>query len=362
MSRPGVLQHVKRILAVEATSGVVLLSAATIAIVWANSPWAADYARVFAGDVRFWIDDGLMAVFFFLAGLEIRREITGGELATWRRAAVPVIAAVGGMLVPAVIYAVINAGHDGAAGWAIPMATDIAFAVGILALLGPRVPANLRVLLLALAVIDDLGAIVVIAAFYTGGVSMTGLAIAAGGIAIAVGLRVAKVGAFVAYLPAGVVMWIGLHHAGVHPALAGVVLAFVIAPSEGAIDRLHPWVAYGIMPLFALANAGIAFGAAQLSGDGLRVFVGIVAGLAIGKPLGIVAASAGLRGSSPGLRGLTLVGLVSGIGFTMSLFVAQLAFPPGPLLDTAKLAILIGSATAMMLGLAYGAITHRRPA
>jgi Na+:H+ antiporter, NhaA family len=333
---------------------------AAVAIGWANSGWAESYARVFSGPVRFWIDDGLMAAFFLLAGLEIRREIVEGELATWRRAALPVIAALGGMLVPAVIYAIVNAGHEGAAGWAIPMATDIAFAVGVLALLGARVPSSLRVLLLALAVIDDLGAIVVIAVFYTGGVSLLGLAIAVGGIALAIGLRSANVKALLAYLPAGVVMWIGLHHAGVHPALAGVLLAVVTPRSERMIDVLHPWVAYGVMPAFALANAGIPFGAAELSGDGLRVFLGIVLALAIGKPLGIVGASIAVRSEGPSVRGLTVVGLVGGIGFTMSLFVAQLAFPPGALLDTAKLAILVGSAAAMVLGLAYGAITHRR--
>jgi NhaA family Na+:H+ antiporter len=339
----------------------ILLVAAAIALGWANSPWAESYELVFAGAARFWINDGLMAVFFFLAGLEIRRELTDGELATPRRAAVPVVAALGGMLVPAAIYVLFNDGRAGAVGWAIPMATDIAFAVGVLALLGARVPPAPRVLLLALAVIDDFGAILVIALFYTAGLDASGLAIAAGALAAAIALRAAKIHTLLAYLPVGIAIWIGLHRAGVHPSLAGVLLAAVMPRSDRLAHALQPWVALAIMPVFALANAGVAIGDASLAGDALHLFLGVVLGLVAGKPIGIVLAALAIRSGHPA-RALVVVGLVGGIGFTVSLFVAQLAFPPGPLLDTAKLAILVGSGFAALLGLAYGVISGRTSA
>lgn len=419
---------IQRILAIEAASGWILLAATVTALVWANTGGADAYARLwhtpigleiadwaFVRPLHFWINDGLMTVFFLVVGLEIRREIYEGELATLRKSVLPLAAALGGMVVPAVIFAVINHGRSGAAGWAIPMATDIAFAIGALAVLGARVPATARVLLLALAVIDDIGAILVIAVFYAGGVSLPGFAVAAAGVAGVLALRTIGVRAPAAYLAPGFVLWLGLYVAGVHPTLAGVLLGLLtpvrpwfgpsgfaaatqahlaelaeqppreevlvhldkierarreaVAPTERLIHLLHPWVAYGIMPLFALANAGVSLGGAQLSGDGLAVFIGIVAGLAVGKPLGIAAAAwatsaAGIAERSTELTGraLTLVGLVGGIGFTMSLFIAQLAFPPGPLLDTAKLAILVGSAAAIALGLGFGTLAFRRTA
>ncbi len=415
---------IQRILAVEAASGILLMVAAAAALVWANSRWSGSYEALwqvpiglsladwtFVRPLHFWINDGLMTIFFLVVGLEIRREIFEGELATLRRAALPLAAALGGMLAPAAIFAALNAGKAGAAGWGIPMATDIAFAVGVLALLGSRVPNPLRILLLALAVIDDIGAIVVIAVFYSGGIEVTGFAIAGAGLGAVIALRSAAVRPPLIYVVPGIVVWAGLYAAGVHPTLAGVILGLVtpvrpwfgpsgfaettkerldgldgadratllrhldaidearreaVSPVERLVHTLHPWVAFGIMPLFALANAGVVFGSADLSGAGWWVFVGIVAGLALGKPLGIVIASlaaskTGLATRSPdmALSGLTLVGIVGGIGFTMSLFVAQLAFPPGPLLDTAKLAILVGSAVAMVLGLASGAALLR---
>jgi NhaA family Na+:H+ antiporter len=273
------------------------------------------------------------------------------------------------MVVPALLFVAINAGGAGARGWGIPMATDIAFAVGALALLGSRVPAGLRVLLLALAVIDDIGAILVIAVFYTDGVVLSSLGLAGLGIIGVKVLQMIGVSRAVPYIAPGILVWAGLFDAGVHPSLTGVILGLLtpVQPWQGASSServqhvLHPWVAYGIMPLFALANAGVALGGAQLHGDGLLVFLGIVAGLAIGKPIGIFAACATATGSGVAARstdsthlGVLLVGMVGGIGFTMSLFVAQLAFPPGPLLDTAKLAILVGSATAMIIGLLFG--------
>ena len=420
-----IVSPIQRILAIEAASGILLVVATAIALVLANSRWHAGFEALwhtpigfaigdhaFVRPLHFWINDGLMTVFFLVVGLEIRREIFEGELQTLRRAALPLVAALGGMAIPAVIYAVLNAGRAGAAGWAIPMATDIAFAVGVLTLLGSRVPNQLRVLLLALAVIDDIGAIVVIALFYSGGVELYGLAIAGVGLAGVLAMRAAAVRPPLLYVAPGLVLWAGMYIGGIHPTLAGVILGLctpvlpwfgpsgfaettraqldglddqdrsallerldainaarkeAVSPVERLIHALHPWVAFVIMPVFALANAGVAFGGADLSGDGLWVFLGIAAGLALGKPLGIAGVS--LLASKVGIAtrpaettpgGVVLVGAVGGIGFTMSLFIAQLAFPNHALLDTAKLGILVGSATAMVVGLGYG-LARARP-
>ena len=416
-----------RFLAIEAASGLLLVAATVVALVWANSAWADAYDHLwhtplgfalgewsFVRPLHFWVNDGLMTIFFFVVGLEIRREIYEGELSTLRQASLPLAAAIGGMLIPAAIYAVLNAGRAGAAGWGVPMATDIAFAVGVLTLLGRRVPASLRILLLALAVIDDIGAILVIAIFYTDGVEVTGLITCAVGMLGVLSLRGLGLRDPVAYVAPGLVVWAGLYDAGIHPTLAGVMLGLVtpvrswfgpsgfaettkehlediaaatagpelyarlqlieqarreaVSPAERLLHILHPWVAFGIMPLFALANAGVPLGGADLAGDGLYIFVGIVLGLAIGKPLGIFAFTAALAATGAAARppdvthrGVMLVGIVGGIGFTMSLFVAQLAFPPGPMLDTAKLAVLVGSGVAIVAGLAVGLLMLRAP-
>ena len=417
---------IQRILAVEAASGIGLLVATVVALIWANL-WTASYAELWHTPVgahlgpwryeqplHFWVNDGLMTIFFFVVGLEIRREIFEGELASVRKAALPLAAALGGMLAPAVIYAALNAGRDGAPGWAIPMATDIAFAVGVLMLLGARVPSALRVLLLALAVIDDIGAILVIAIFYSTGISLQGLAVVGIGIAGVLTMRAAGVRTPLLYLGPGLLVWVGLLITGIHPTIGGVLLGLLtpvrpwfgpsgfaattqaqleripeadrhalllsldrieqarreaVSPVERLIHALHPWVAFVIMPIFALANAGVVLGGARLTDDYLWLFGGVVAGLAIGKPLGIAAASLGAtkiklaaRSDEMTGRGILLVGLVGGIGFTMSLFIAQLAFPPGPLLDTAKLAILVGSGAAILIGLVFGAATLRKQA
>jgi NhaA family Na+:H+ antiporter len=414
---------IQRILAIEAASGIVLLATTVAALVWANV-WTGSYedlwhtpigARIgpwaFERTFHFWVNEGLMTVFFLVVGLEIRREIFEGELATLRKSALPVSAAVGGMLVPAAIFAVLNVGREGSAGWAVPMATDIAFAVGVLTLLGSRVPPSLRVLLLALAVIDDIGAIIVIAIFYSGGVSSDGLAVIGAGIGGVLLMRAAGVRTPLLYVAPGAVIWAGLLVSGIHPTVAGVLLGLfapvrpwfgasgfaattqaqletlpaddraallssldhinharreAVSPVERLIHALHPWVAFVIMPIFALANAGVVLGGARITGDYLWLFVGIVIGLAVGKPLGIAAASLGAsragiatRSEDITRRGVLLVGLVGGIGFTMSLFIAQLAFPPGPLLDTAKLAILVGSGAAIVAGLLFGLATSR---
>ncbi|MBA3394355.1 MAG: Na+/H+ antiporter NhaA [Deltaproteobacteria bacterium] len=416
---------IQRILAIEAASGIVLLVATVIALTWANL-WTGSYHDLwhtpmggrlgpwsFEQPLHFWVNDGLMTIFFFVVGLEIRREIFEGELATLRKAALPLAAAVGGMLIPAGIFVAMNYGRAGSAGWAVPMATDIAFAVGVLTLLGSRVAPPLRVLLLALAVIDDIGAIVVIAIFYSTGIALEGLAIVGAGIGGVLMLRAAGVRTVLIYVIPGLVVWAGFLVTGIHPTIGGVILGMLapvrpwfgpsgfaaatqeqlaglepndrgallvsldlieqarreaISPVERLIHSLHPWVAFVVMPVFALANAGVVLGGASLSGDSFWLFAGIVAGLALGKPLGIAAAALGAskvgiatRSSDMTRRGILLVGLVGGIGFTMSLFIAQLAFPPGPLLDTAKLAILVGSGVAIVVGLVFGLATNHKP-
>lgn len=409
---------IQRILAIEAASGLLLLAATVVALVWANtSPHSYDElwqlpigGRLggwsFERPLHFWINDGLMTVFFFVVGLEIRREIFEGELATIKQAALPLAAALGGMLVPAAIFVITNHGRSGEPGWAIPMATDIAFAVGAVTVLGARVATPLRVLLLALAVIDDIGAIVVIAVFYSAGVSGSGVALAGGGIAVVWVMRAAGVRAPVLYVPAALIVWVGVLATGIHPTIAGVMLGMMtpvrawfgpsrfaettqahldklpsaersdlmttlaeinrarkeaVSPAERLIHSFHPWVAFVIMPVFALANAGVPLGGATFSGDAAWLMIGVIGGLVVGKPLGIatgalVAARLGIATRSPHMtaRGIVVVGMVGGIGFTMSLFIAQLAFPPGGVLDTAKLAILIGSSLSVVVGLVSG--------
>ncbi|MGE0545563.1 MAG: Na+/H+ antiporter NhaA [Kofleriaceae bacterium] len=419
---------IHRILAVEAASGILLLIATVVALVWANSPWGDSYVALWhtpiaisigdwtlARPLEFWINDGLMTVFFLLVGLEIRREMFEGELQTLRRAALPIAAAVGGMLVPAALYAAINRGGIGASGWAIPMATDIAFALGVLTLLGSRVPNALRILLLGLAVIDDIGAIIVIGVFYSDGVSAIGLAIAGAGLAAVLLLRSAAVRSPLAYAVPGVVVWAGLLHAGIHPTLTGVLLGLMtparswfgpsgfeataqeqltgleghdkaellsrldivhragreaVSPVDRLVHVLHPWIAFGVMPLFAVANAGVVLRGAELTGASLWIFAGVVAGLVIGKPVGIAiaafAAKATRVATAPAdvrTGGLAVVGIVAGIGFTMALFIANLSFSrpdQAPLLGSAKLGILAGSGLAIVLGLVVGMIALRR--
>jgi NhaA family Na+:H+ antiporter len=415
---------------IEAVSGIALLLAAAAALLWANSPAAESYEALWhapftvgfgelftSRPLHFWINEGLMTVFFLVAGLEIRRELYEGALATPRLAAFPLAAALGGVAIPAVIYLAANGGHDVLrSGWAIPTATDIAFAVGVLALLGKSIPSAIRVFLLALAIIDDVVAVVIIAAFYSGGVDITGLIVAGCGALLVLAFQRLGVGAAYAYVIPGAVLWWGLLHAGVHPALAGVVLglmtpvvsvrrseepAHVLAAralndlgrhSQGAghdrallaeplkrlrhaqrelvppvvrVQRaLHPWVAYGVMPLFALANAGVSLeGIDYASSESRRVVLGVAAALLIGKPAGIllgswVAVRLRFCRLPPGVtwRGVVLVGCLGGIGFTMSIFVATLAFTDGPLLAAAKSGVLLGSALAAALGLALGRV------
>ncbi|MEP7119401.1 MAG: Na+/H+ antiporter NhaA [Byssovorax sp.] len=416
---------IERFLHVEAASGILLLTAALVALVWANSPLRSSYEHLWhtpisigAGGfsaskpLHFWINDALMVVFFFVVGLEIRREMHDGELSDVKRATLPIAAALGGMLVPAAIFFAVNHGAPAKRGWGVPMATDIAFAVGVLALLGKRVPAAVRVLLLALAIIDDIGAIIVIAVFYSSSFSWTGVAIAGLGLGGVGLLRSVGVRSTAAYVIPGVVLWAGILVTGVHPTIAGVILGLLtpakawfgergfLATVDDAIDEvrrrhvaghdardlldalarieqaqreavppvvrleaaLHPWVAYGIMPIFALANAGVDLrGVDWTDSASAGVIVGVVLGLVFGKLIGVVAASAitvrlGLAARPRGVtwRGVTLVGVVAGIGFTMAIFIANLAFPAGPMLGAAKIGVLIASAISGVSALIAG--------
>jgi NhaA family Na+:H+ antiporter len=353
-----------------------------------------------------------MVIFFFVVGMEIRREIHAGELSDLRRAALPLAAALGGMVLPALIYAGFNRGLATLDGWGIPMATDIAFAVGVLTLLGSRVPAALRILLLALAVIDDLGAILVIALFYSSGIQLVGMLVLASGVLGVLGMQWVGVRSPWAYVLPTLAVWGGAYAGGIHPTLAGVIVGLLtpvrawfagesflaratqhieafrrapdgharqleldalglasleaVAPVERLQHRLHGLVAFAIMPLFALANAGVTLGSAELAGGGQRVFLGVVLGLVAGKLVGIfsfswLAVRLGLAALPTGVgwKGVAVVALVGGIGFTMSLFIAGLALPAGPMLETAKLAILCGSFAAALVALAAGWIVLR---
>lgn len=376
-------------------SGVLLLAAALLALAWANSPWAGQYQGLWhlqagfglaawlpAHDLHFWVNDGLMCIFFLVVGLEIRREIHDGALAQVRVAMLPLIAALGGVLVPALLYLAIGADPTVRRGWAIPTATDIAFAVGVLSLAGRSMPPALRMLLLTLAIIDDIVAIVVIACFYSAGIALAGLAIVAAGVAGVLVLQSLAIERSLAYVLPAAVVWFGMLRAGLHPALAGVLLGLMTPATArcGAVGRraapaprlasplallearLHPWVAFGVMPLFALANAGVSLEGLNFSaGAPLAVGMAIVTGLVLGKPLGIVLAIfAAVRlklGALPDAvrwPHIVLLGLLGGIGFTMSIFIAGLAFEDPTLLGAAKVAVLVASTAAAALALLLG--------
>jgi NhaA family Na+:H+ antiporter len=364
----------------EARAGLILMGAAVLALVVANSPLAGAYDALLHHDVTIgtapfalsksvahWINDGLMVVFFFLVGLEIKREIVAGELSTRAKAALPVIAAAGGMAGPAVIYAALNAG-DGEAmrGWAIPTATDIAFALGILALLGSRVPPALKVFLTALAVIDDLGAILIIAIFYTADLSVSALGMAGVCIAVLVAFNHLGVRTIAAYVAVGVLFWLAVLESGVHATVAGVITALCI-PADQKDDRpspsarlegwVHPYVIYLILPLFAFANAGVALGEVTAAALFDPVTLGIVLGLFLGKQGGVLAAAYGARALGwaqlpAGATGGQFYGvaLLTGVGFTMSLFVGNLAFTGGERLAEVKIGVLAGSILSGIAG------------
>jgi NhaA family Na+:H+ antiporter len=379
-----VLETLERFLRVEAASGIVLMLSAAAALVWANSPFAESYehfwqapltiglhGRAPSMPLHFWVNDGLMTVFFLVVGMEIRRELHEGALATARAAALPVIAALGGVLVPALLYLAVTGGDAAARnGWAVPTATDIAFAVGVLALLGTSIPAAVRIFLLAIAIIDDITAVIIIAAFHSSGLEPWGLAIASLGVLGVLGLQRLGIASALAYVLPGAIVWCGALVTGVHPTLAGVLLGLMTPmvqrdlppPAVRVETALHPWVAFGVMPLFALANAGVRLDGLDIGSAGAAaVLSGTVAGLVLGKPVGIVLATlAAVRSGVCRLpagvtwRGVLLVGWLGGIGFTMSIFIATLAFGEGSLLSAAKGGVLMASVIAGLIGLLYG--------
>ena len=365
----------------DAASGVILLAAALLALVLQNSAlsWLYDGlldtkvtigvgALMLDKPLLLWINDGMMAVFFLLVGLEIKRELIIGELSTMKQATLPLIAAVGGMLVPAIIYSVINWTDDIALhGWAIPAATDIAFAVGVLALLGPRVPTALKIFLLALAIIDDLGAIIIIAVFYTVNLSVEALALAAAGIAVLAILNFRGVTRTAPYLLVGAFIWFCVLKSGVHATLAGVATALAIpltvgpGQTQGTLQRLeeslHPWVTFGVLPIFAFANAGVSLAGMTLAKVFSAIPMGITLGLFLGKPIGIFGFSlAAIRlkladkpegATWPQIFGVSILG---GIGFTMSLFIGMLAFVDADRSAEIRIGVLLGSILSACVG------------
>jgi len=355
----------------EKASGFILIGCTLLSIGLANSAWGGTYLHFWHTSlggltVEHWINDGLMAIFFLLVGLEIERELYIGELSKFRQAFLPVMAAIGGMLLPAFIHYLFNSNTPYASGFGIPMATDIAFALGILSLAGKAVPAALKIFLAALAIIDDLGAILVIALFYTEQLSLQYLLIALGIFAVLFWAGKKGFSVLSVYLLAGIVMWYCMLRSGVHATISGVLLAFAIPFGSGG-DRsisarlqhaLHPLNAFFIMPLFALANTGIVL-SADLSVTLLSLnSLGIMSGLVIGKPLGIllfcrVAISAGwaVLPTSVTWKHIAAAGLLAGIGFTMSIFITLLAFSDVQTVVSSKLAILVASTCAALLGL-----------
>ncbi|MCG6156919.1 Na+/H+ antiporter NhaA [Rubinisphaera margarita] len=410
------LKPLSRFLHVEASSGIVLLLCAVIALVAANSGVADQYLGFWKmhvgltiGDftldhsLKHWINDGLMAIFFFVIGLEVKREIVMGELQDFRRAALPLVAALGGMVVPAGIFIAMQAGSPGQRGWGVPMATDIAFVVGCMAVLGRRVPAALRIILLSLAIVDDIGAIFVIAFGYTETIHWSWLILGLIGIGVVVLLQRLGVRSIGMYTLVGVLIWLGFHESGIHATIAGVALGLLtparaylergiggtlmhmasdvvhgedweadshraktvskyrwlsretISPLEYLIYVLHPWVAFVIMPLFALANAGVVLSLADIASS---VSVAVIAGLVIGKPVGIllcswVAVKLGIARLPADItwRHLAGGGFLAGIGFTMALFITSLAFADADLLRATKVGVLVGSLISAVVGM-----------
>ena len=364
----------------EASGGIILIVAAALALIVANSPLAEPYfaaLHAYLGplSIQHWINDGLMAVFFLLVGLEIKREVLDGQLSTWPRRALPGIAAVGGMIVPALVYVVVNRNNAPALpGWAIPTATDIAFALGVLSLLGSRVPASLKVFLTALAIIDDLGAVIIIAIFYTSGLSLAYLGGAFAVIALLIAMNRMGVLSLIPYLVLGVVLWVLVLKSGVHATLAGVALALTVplrvspglahdlehSPLHRLEHALHKTVPFLVIPIFGFANAGVSLAGLSVSNLIEPLTLGVAAGLVLGKLVGVFGASAltvrlGLADLPAHAGWIHMVGisLLCGIGFTMSLFIGLLAFGDNAALqDAVKVGILAGSLIAAALGAA----------
>jgi NhaA family Na+:H+ antiporter len=407
-----VARPVRRFLEIEAAGGIVLLIATVAALVWANSPWDASYHEILEthltiqiGDlltldepVELWVNDALMAIFFFVVGLEIKRELVAGELRDPRAAALPAIAAVGGMIVPALIYVAFTSGAEGSHGWGIPMATDIAFALGVVSLLGSRVPSAMKVFLLTLAIVDDIGAIVVIAIFYTDDLSMGWLLIAVATFGVVLLMRVVHIWYVPAYLAVGIFLWLAVFESGIHATIAGVVLGIVtparplvsesleesehvgravagsasapvlrrasfdireqVSVAERLQDVLHPFSSFLIGPIFALANAGIALSPDTISeAASSRITLGVVFGLVVGKLIGVslftfLGVRSGISRLPRGASWNHVIGLaaVAGVGFTVSLFITGLAFDNPSFNDDAKLGVFAASVVAAILG------------
>ncbi|MGZ0785777.1 Na+/H+ antiporter NhaA [Pseudomonas saponiphila] len=381
-----------RFFAMEAASGLLLIAAAILALIINNSPLSWLYnglletpvvaqigALKIAKPLLLWINDGLMALFFLLIGLEVKREVLEGQLSKPSQIVLPGMAAIGGMLVPALIYWFLNRDNPAALnGWAIPTATDIAFALGVLALLGKRVPTSLKLFLMTLAIIDDLGAIVIIAIFYSGALSTLSLMLAAACIAALVAMNRMGVVKLGPYMIIGLILWVCVLKSGVHATLAGVTLAFCIplrtrnaepSPSQALEHALHPWVAFGILPLFAFANAGLSLSGVTLESFTHHVPMGIAIGLLLGKTIGVfglswLAVKTGLTALPAGANWGQILGvaILCGIGFTMSLFVGSLAFEPGSS-DYAgmdRMGILTGSLLAALIGYTVTAAASRK--
>lgn len=363
-----------RFLSSEAAGGLVLMAAALAALIVANSPLSQGYFAVLhtvwlGMSVEHWVNDGLMAIFFLMVGLEIKREMLAGGLSTWGQRALPGFGALGGMVVPALIYIVINWGNpETLGGWAIPTATDIAFALGVLSLLGKRIPISLKVFLAALAIIDDLGAVVIIAFFYTSGLSMPMLLASLATLVILIAMNRLGVRRLFPYLLVGGVLWFFVLQSGIHATLAGVALALCIPmgkPEEEARspllfleEKLHSWVAFAVVPIFGFANAGVSLGGISMGNLVDPVPLGVALGLLLGKQVGVFLSAAlaihiGLAKLPEGSNWLQLYGvaLLCGIGFTMSLFIGNLAFSGSPhLVDEVKVGVLIGSILAAIGG------------
>ncbi|AUD00116.1 Na+/H+ antiporter NhaA (plasmid) [Bradyrhizobium sp. SK17] len=377
----------RRFLNSESSSGLLLMAAALLAIVTANSPLASTYftaLHTYVGplSLQHWVNDALMAFFFLLVGLEIKREILDGHLSSWGRRLLPGVAAAGGMLVPALIYVTFNSGHPEALrGWAIPSATDIAFALGVLSLLGPRVPASLKVFLAALAIIDDLGAVIIIAVFYTSGLSLPDLGGAAAVVALLIVLNKRNVNSLIPYLLLGIVLWVLVLRSGIHATLAGVILALTIpirrtpakpeaSPAVSLLHRLEHAlnvpVTFLVVPIFGFANAGVPFAGTTPAALGEPLTLGIAVGLVFGKLIGVFGAvwlsvRTGLANLPPSASWGQMLGvsLLCGIGFTMSLFIGLLAFSDPFLQDRMKFGILMGSVIAGISGYVVLRLTNR---
>ena len=412
----------QRFFHLQAAGGIMMLAAAVLALVWANSPWRGSYHALLDSHTRVelgsllvldeplgeWVNDALMVLFFFVVGLEIKLELVVGHLRKPAAAALPAIAAVGGMAVPAALYGALNTGGSGSAGWGIPMATDIAFAVGVVALLGRRVPSSLKVFLLTLAIVDDIGAIVIIAIFYTDGLSMAWLVAAAGIVVLLVLMRLGRVWYTPVYLAVGMVFWFALFKSGVHATIAGVIMGLFaparplltrtgsmdgpmgmfseralsaedgrrlsfearerVAVADRLADLLHPWTSFLVIPVFALANAGVEVSRHSLDQAlASPVTIGIVVGLVVGKIVGVssftwLAVRLGGCRLPEGATWTKVVGIgsLAGIGFTVSLFITNLAFAPEHLISQATIGILVASTIAALVGTAI--LRSSRPA